>query len=500
MSDNQPLSHDEVVKRSFSGAANSLVIRTITAILKFARTVLLARLLIPSEFGVVGLALVYVQFLDTIGTFGLNMQLVRSEKLDDEIVSTHFWLRMGLQSIMVLVTFAIASTFKFFYPDRPLLSTVMIVLGFIWFLQASYSTQEATLAHYVNFERLNYLDLLSSTLTLIVAPILAWFGWGIWSLVAGIYLLGSVTLFCGLWFYRTPWRPSWMFNVELAKKYLHFGWTVVIGKQLNYGLDQFDDFWIGSTLGDRALGIYDKAFQFARYPRQVIAEPLSGVFFSTYSKFQDNHELLSKSFFISNSFILRLNGLFSLILFVIAPEFVGLLLGERWLPMVVTFRLMVVYSFLDPLILSAGNLLIAVGQPKLQTINRLIQLIIFIPLVIVFARYGGIEGVGVAADLMLVVGVFGLLRAARKFVTYSPWKMFFAPVVGLLLGGSAAFAFQYYFDFSNQWVFFFAKSLIAAIMYVVALFTLEIKSYRSMTKELRTILPPQYSKILSKFI
>ena len=97
MSENHNLSSKEVVKRSVSGAANSLVIRTITAVLKFCRTVFLARLLSPGEFGIVGLALVYVQFLDTIGTFGLNMQLVRTEKITDEEVSTHFWLRMGLQ-------------------------------------------------------------------------------------------------------------------------------------------------------------------------------------------------------------------------------------------------------------------------------------------------------------------------------------------------------------------------------------------------------------------
>src|SRR5690606_28790066 len=123
------------------------------------------------------------------------------------------------------------------------------------------------------------------------------------------------------------WRPSLKFNLVLARDNLRFGWTVVIGQQLTYALDQFDDFWAGSALGNVALGFYERAFQFARYPRQVIAEPLSGIFFSTYAKFQRDRALLSRSFFISNSFILRLNGLFSLILFVIAPEFVGYLLG-----------------------------------------------------------------------------------------------------------------------------------------------------------------------------
>ena len=144
--------------------------------------------------------------------------------------------------------------------------------------------------------------------------------------------------------------------------------------------------------------------------------------------------------------------------------------------------------------------MIAVGQPKLQTINRLIQLVFFIPLVIVFARYYGIEGVGVAADLMLVVGVIGLLRAAKKFVTYSSFEMFFAPALGLLLGGSAAFAFQALFVMQNPWILLVVKTLIAAVVYTAILFMLEIKAYHRMAKEMKNVLPQPFAKLLARII
>ncbi len=492
------LTHSEVVKRSVTGAANSLVIKTISAILKFARAILLARLLAPEQFGLVGLGLVFVQFLDTIGTFGLNMQLVREEKLSDEIVSTHFWLRMGLQTIMVLATIVLALSFKYIYPDRILLPGITIVLGLIWYMQASYSTQEAVLAHEVSFQRPIILDLVSSMATLGIAPLLAWLGWGVWSLVFGIYFATTFIFFCGLLLYRIPWRPSLKFDRDLAWKNLRFGWTVVVGKQINYVLDQFDDFWAGTALGNQALGFYERAFQFARYPRQAISEPLSGVFFSTYSKFQNNPSLLSKSFFISNSFVMRLNGFFSLFLFVTAPELISLLIGEQWMPMVFTFQLMIVYCFLDPLILSAGNLLIAVGRPELLTRNRFIQMAVFIPLVIGLAHFFGIQGIGVAADIMLLVGVIGLLRAAGKFVKYSSWKLFFPPVIGLLIGAGIGWVIPLFVGTTSPWLSLFVKAAGALIGYMIVLLALEGKAYKQMAMDSQAVLPQPYAKYVTK--
>ncbi|GEM_PF-687077 len=492
------LTHEEVARRSVSGAASSLVIRTVSASLKFARTILLARLINPDQFGIVGLALVFVQFLDTIGTFGLNMQLIRSEKLTDENVSTHFWLRMGLQSLMVVATLLLVLSFRYIYPDRILLPTVTMVLGVIWFVQASYSTQEAVLAHQVNFQRTILLELASSAVTLLVSPLLAWWGWEVWSIVFGIYFVNTLVFFVGLILYRIPWRPSLSFNAALARENLRFGWTVVVGKQLTYALDQFDDFWAGSALGNLALGFYERAFQFARYPRQVIAEPLSGVFFTMYAKFQNDRSLLSRSFFISNSFILRLNGLFSLIFFVIAPEFVGQLLGAQWLPMVFTFQLMIVYCFLDPLILSAGNLLIAVGEPGLLTRNRFTQMIIFVPLVIGLAHWHEIEGIAVAADIMLLVGVIGLLRLARRYVNYSAGKLFFPPLLALGIAVPAGLLFPDLFAISNPWMLMLVKATVASVVYILTLLLLEASSYQRMAAEFRTILPQPYAKLFGR--
>lgn len=492
------LTRDEVVRRSVFGATNSLVIRTISAAMKFVRTILLARLLSPEQFGEVGFALVFVQFLDTVGTFGLNMQLVRAEKLSDETVSTHFWLRMALQLVMVFLTVVLVIVFTVVYPERILLPGITMALGLIWFVQASYSTQEAVLAHQVNFQRTIVLELVSSSVSLAIAPLLAWMGWEVWSLVIGIYLVNALIFFIGLNLYRMPWRPSLKFDRALAGENLRFGWTVVVGKQLTYALDQFDDFWAGLALGNRALGFYERAFQFARYPRQVIAEPLSGVFFSTYAKFQNDPSLLSRSFFISNSLIIRMNGLFSLILFVIAPEFVSQFLGKQWLPMVFTFQLMIIYSFLDPLLLSAGNLLIAVGQPGLLTRNRFIQLVFFIPLVIGLSDQYGIEGIGVAADVMLLVGVIGLLKLARKYVHYSTWKMFLPPLLGLALGASAGFVSPALIGPANPWVLMILKGGVASAVYSVTLVLLERKVYRRMATELRTILPDSYARVIGR--
>jgi O-antigen/teichoic acid export membrane protein len=320
------------------------------------------------------------------------------------------------------------------------------------------------------------------------ASFLAWKGMGPWSLVIGEQLIGTIITTAGVWLYRPPWKLSIRLNRKIAIEFLNFGKYVFASAQLNLFLDQFDDFWSTSTLGSTAGGYYSKAYEFARYPRRIIARPLQPVFLSAYARLQSDRKKLSKAYFRLNSLVVRIGFLLTLILFLTAPEFIEIFLTSKWLPMVSVFRLMLIYTLLDPLIVTAGNLITAIGRPQFLTRVKIIQISIFIPLVIVLASLWNIEGVAIAANIMLLAGIILIFRYVNNFVDFSLQKMFGFPILALLIGGTSGWFVGIKLDSSSLWLIMTGKAVTAGTIYSLILLAFEHHEYRSNIKTIIRLL------------
>ena len=433
-----PERSQQVVRQALSGSSFTLVAQSITTLFGLGRSILLARLLAPAEFGIVALALFYVSLLSTISTFGLNSALIQRNEEEPTIISTHFVMRMGLALLGFLLTILIVPLLGLAHADRPELTSIIIPLGAIELLSAAASTPLALLNRRLAFKRIAVINVISSVSMTILAPLLAYAGMGIWSLILGERAIGALVSFVAVWFWRPPWKPNLRADWQLARDYLRFGKHVFASGQLTYLLDRFDDFWTGAFLGNAALGFYGKAYEYARYPRRLIASPLSGVLFAGYARLQDDRDTLAKFFFRSASLIFRANCLFSVALFMIVPEFVELVLGEQWLPMVPAFRLLIVYSLLDPLFVTSSSLTTALGKPEVLTRTKLWQLLVFVPAVILLGLLWEIAGVALAADLMLLVGIGSVLRAVRRLVPFSLGRLLLPPLAAAIVAALAA--------------------------------------------------------------
>jgi O-antigen/teichoic acid export membrane protein len=148
-----------------------------------------------------------------------------------------------------------------------------------------------------------------------------------------------------------------------------------------------------------------------------------------------------------------------------APELVQLLLGERWLPMLSTFQLMIVYTLVDPLTVVAGNLLMATGHPGAITQVRAVQLLVFVPSVIGLGRWQGIEGVALAADLMVLLGMVLLFAHTRRFVDYSLRALWFWPSAGLMSTTIAVLMLPGVWERFSLWGRLLGKGVFISILY-----------------------------------
>ncbi len=402
----------------------------ITLTLGFLRSVLLARLLLPEHFGVVALALFYIGLAAQLRGLGLDMALIHRQEADEPFLRTYFSLRLGLDLLAFGLLLALAPLLQWAYPQMPGLGAILVVLVFTQLLANLSQVQETLIRKNLTFSQLAATDVAASVVMTLVAPLLAWWGWGVWALVAE-QLSGIGTRFLLTWGPFRQWKPGLGWDRQAARWFWEYGKPTWVASNLNYLLDRFDDFWIGTTLGRVPLGLYSKAYEFAHYPRRVLANPLVTVFTPLFARLQGDRLRLSQAFFRSAYIILRSGFLVAGAFGLVMPEFIHHVIGDKWRPMLWAFRLMLIYTMLDPILLLVGGLLLAVGHPKELRNATIVQAVFFIPAVILGARLWGIHGVALAADGMLLVGAAWLYRPLRQVVDFSLTRLVVWPALAL---------------------------------------------------------------------
>ena len=156
------------------------------------------------------------------------------------------------------------------------------------------------------------------------------------------------------------------------------------------------------------------------------------VFTPVFARLQNDRLRLSQAFFRAAYVILRSGFLVAGAFGLVMPEFIHYVIGDKWLPMLWTFRLMLVYTALDPYLMLISNLMLAVGRPQDLQRAGIVQSVFFIPAVALGAWFWEINGVALAADVMLLVGVMWLYRPLRELVDFSVNRLIVWPAFALI--------------------------------------------------------------------
>ncbi|MFW6116803.1 MAG: oligosaccharide flippase family protein, partial [bacterium] len=392
---------DRLASQTVRGSAYTIGASAVTMVLGFSRSVLMARLLAPEDFGVVAFAMAFLNFTVPLRDLGLDQALIHRKPEDDvalgAALAAHFSLRSVLIGVFALLVLGAIPVLRYLYPQRTMLVPVLLALTTGEVASALAATPTTYLRKEMRFKELAMLQVLTSVSMTVVGPVMAWQGWGVWAIV-GERISGIILAACAVWAFVRPWQLQWGLNWNLAKWYLNYGKFIFTTQTLNKVISEFDDFWVGTVLGAGPLGLYSKAYEFANYPRRVVSDPVVQVLFPAFAKAQDDRLRLSKAYFRTFSLVARVGFLLGGALALGAPVFILFVLGEQWSPMTLTFQLMIVYTLLDPLLSISNNLVTAVGHPGFTTQARFFQAMFFVPAVIGGAYWGGINGVAVATD------------------------------------------------------------------------------------------------------
>jgi O-antigen/teichoic acid export membrane protein len=284
--------------------------------------------------------------------------------------------------------------------------------------------------------------------------------------------------------WKPVWKPRLAWDGKSVRYFLSFGARNLTNNVLDGALDNIDNLWTGYYLGDLSLGYYSRAFRFAIYPRIMLTQPINAVAMGTLAELKFDRLRLSKAFFRVSVYLTRLGFLFAGLLSVIAPQFIVLFLGAKWLPMLAAFRLLLVYSLLDPMRVITASVLIAVGKPEKVSQVRMVQLLILATGLFTLGFSYQIAGVALSMDLMVLVGVLLSLRLLRDYVDFSMLRLFAPPALALFAGISLNTLVSSVWDNSGSpWLALIVKSLAFCTGYLLLLFALEGKTlYKSFTQ------------------
>jgi O-antigen/teichoic acid export membrane protein len=325
--------------------------------------------------------------------------------------------------------------------------------------------------------RLALVQVINILLSSLAAVGLAWRGATLWALLStdlSVFVINILLFY--LW--RPVWRPRLAWAPRAMRYFLRFGSRNFLAIVLLRGIDKADELWAGFYLGVTSLGYYSRAYTFATYPRIILAQPVNRVVEGTYAELKENRHHLSQAFFRANAFLVRSGFFLAGLLALVAPEFTRLLLGPKWLPMLDAFRLMLVFTLLDPIKTTVGGLFIAVGSPERVVRARFAQLVVLVGGLFLLGPTLGITGVALAVNIMLAVGMIILLRKAREYVDFSPLRLFVAPALALLLGLLLArIAINVPGVLGSDWRTGFVKSIVFSMTYSIALLITERRQF-----------------------
>lgn len=341
----------------------------------FIISIVLARLLSPEEFGIMGMAMVFVGISRALTDVGFSSAIIQKEEVSQLELSTVFYVNLGLSFTLSTIFFLMAPQVAVFY-EEPRVELVTQVISVIFLIRGFGQVQLSLFTKNLDYATLARIEVIALVVSGTLAIIASYYGYGIWALILQQLLLAFTTTVL-LWLF-SRWRPSLQFKLSAIKELFDYGSRLFLATFFSAIYTRVDTILIGKLFSPAVLGFYSRALSFQSIIRTLSTNGL-GVLFPAFSKKQNDPKALSEAFtkiFRAVSFLsLFLSGGFWLI----AEDMFVIVLGEKWLPAVPYFRILVIMGYAFPV----GSILLSVikasGDSKLYLRLDIYRKLIMVP-------------------------------------------------------------------------------------------------------------------------
>lgn len=396
--------HGQAIKGIGWGAAGQIARQSIT----LATAVLLARFLMPEDFGLFAMAQVLVGFALLFSDLGLGSALIQSREIDQRRLSTVFWANASLGGALGILMAMLSMPIASFY-GKPELAWVVTLLGLQFPITALAVVHRALLQRDLALDKLFRIDLSAFGVAGLAAVTAAYLGFGVWSLVVQALLAPVVGLAVTARY--SLWRPALVFSVRESKDLFHYGLHLSGFNVFNYWARNLDNLLIGKYLGAHALGVYSLAYRLMLFPISAITSVFGQVMLPILSRLQDKDDDFREIYLKA----CRVVGLvsFPLVvgLFVLAEPLIELVLGSQWRDAVPVFQILAISGLLQPIGATIGWIYTARARTDLMLRWGVVSGVVYM-LSFLAGLNWGVQGVALAYVL-----------AGYLFLWYPSWTM-----------------------------------------------------------------------------
>jgi len=327
----------------------------------FVISVFLARLLDPSDFGLLAMVMVIIGMAHVFVDIGLAAALIQRQKVLAVHYCSVFYFNILIASFLSLSTYFSASLISDFYNNAELIPLIEVMsLSFV--IASLSSVQNVKLRKELNYALLTKINLIASLASGIIGVLLAFYGAGVWSLVAQTLLQGIIN---GILLWSAGnWRPSLLFSFKALRELWGYGFRMFLSGLLEAIFSRIDYLIIGKLFEATALGFFQRAKSLNFFVISYSSQSLMRVLFPVLSKIQDDLPRFQNVVIKALGIICFITFMLLGGLYLISEELIVLLFGEKWLPSVEYFKLLALAGYAYPVSALLVNILSSRGNSK----------------------------------------------------------------------------------------------------------------------------------------
>lgn len=402
-------------RKAIDGLVWSFIENFLKQLVLFSIGIVLARLLSPEEFGLIGISTIFITLSKTFIDGGFSQALIRKQDCTDEDYSTVFYINLCMGSFLALILYLSAGLISQFFKQPPVLE-IIEVLSVLLLINALTIIQRTQMIKKINFKMQAKISVTSELTGGVLAIGMALSGWGVWSLVLKQITTHSIETFL-LWL-QGNWRPKLTFSKSSFTELFGFGSKLLAANILNTLFKNIYLIVIGRYFSAAHLGYFTRAQQFNDLPSQNINNIIQRVTYPVLSSLQDNpkklkdvyRKILSATMLITFPLMIGLAS--------IAEPLIMVLLGEKWSQSIIYLQLLTFIGACYPLNSLNLNILKVAGRSDIFLILEVIKKILIIPAVIVGINYG-IESMILAMWGVTIIALIINSYWTGKFLNYN---------------------------------------------------------------------------------
>lgn len=459
--------YNDLGSRAFQGGLWVISTRFGLRIIDFIRLIILARILSPSDFGIMGIALLSLTILDTFSRTGFNAALIQKQKDPETFLNTAWTISIIRGTVISLLLFIGAPLIGIFFNSHASVNIIRIV-GLCSFIGSFNNIGIVYFDKELDFRKKSILNISATVISFFVTVISAVILRNVFTLVIGTLVSTITTIIMS--YILSSFRPRLELKCDKASDLWSFGKWILGSNILVFLLNQGDDILVGRILGAKMLGFYQMAYKISNLPATMITSTISQVSFSAYSKLQYSTDKLRYAYLSVLEIITFISFPLAGIIIILAPDLVSVILGDQWLTIILPLQILTFWGLIRSIGASTGAVFQAIGRPKIITILTSIKLLILIILIIPFTIKWGITGTSIAVVITSLFSNPMAIYATIRILKCGLWDFIqnlIYPLIGTIFM-AAVYPLKHIVSM-NPVIELIILLLIAIILYILAI-------------------------------